>query len=214
VRHRSAISTRAAGGYFGYKIHAAVDVATGLPLAWEVDTASKSEVPVAKELMDATLKRGFNISTAIMDKGYDGGPLHDECMRRGIAPVIALKETGAVKQGAAEPPHCVHGEWKFAGADYKRKATKWRCPTGECGAKSMWLRADRMHPLIPRGSERVKKLYRQRSAVEREFGRLKHEWSLLPLRVRGIDRVRLHADLTILGKLACALAQIRISAAA
>jgi hypothetical protein len=38
---------------------------------------------------------------------------------------------------------------------------------------------------------------------------LKHEWSLLPLRVRGRDRVRLHADLTILAKLGCALAKSR-----
>src|SRR5207248_8440044 len=43
----------------------------------------------------------------------------------------------------------------------------------------------------------------------REFGRLKNEWSPLPLRVRGIDRVRLHADLTILAKLACVLARAR-----
>ncbi len=48
-------------------------------------------------------------------------------------------------------------------------------------------------------------LYRGRAAVEREFGRLKHEWGLAPLRVRGLERVRLHADLTILAKLACAL---------
>jgi hypothetical protein len=34
-------------------------------------------------------------------------------------------------------------------------------------------------------------------------------WALLPLRVRGLDRVRLHADLTILAKLACALARAR-----
>jgi hypothetical protein len=40
-------------------------------------------------------------------------------------------------------------------------------------------------------------------------GRLKHEWSLLPIRVRGIERVRPHADLTILAKLACALAKTR-----
>jgi hypothetical protein len=53
-----------------------------------------------------------------------------------------------------------------------------------------------------------------RSAVEREFGRLKHESSLLPLRVRGLDRVRLHADLTILAKLASALAKTRAVALA
>ena len=48
-----------------------------------------------------------------------------------------------------------------------------------------------------------------RAAVEREFGRLKNEWALLPLRVRGLERVRLHADLTILAKLSCALARAR-----
>jgi hypothetical protein len=42
--------------------------------------------------------------------------------------------------------------------------------------------------------------------VEREFGRLKHAWALPPLRVRSLDRDRLHADLTILAKLASALA--------
>jgi hypothetical protein len=67
------------------------------------------------------------------------------------------------------------------------------------------VKADRLHPLIPRESERSRKLYRSRGAVDREFGRLKHGWALLPLRVRGIERVRLHADLTMLAKLASAL---------
>jgi hypothetical protein len=81
--------------------------------------------------------------------------------------------------------------------------------TGECTPASVWVKADRPHPLIPRESERSRKLYRSRGAVEREFGRLKHEWALLPLRVRGLDRVRLHADLTILAKFAYALARTR-----
>jgi hypothetical protein len=46
-----------------------------------------------------------------------------------------------------------------------------------------------------------------KSPLEREFGRLKNEGALLPLRVRGIERVRLHADLTVLAKLSCALAR-------
>jgi hypothetical protein len=130
-------------------------------------------------------------------------------LQRDITPIIALKETATVKRGAAEPPHCAHGEWTFAGADYRRKATKWRCPTGECKPGSMWVKEDRLHPLIPRESKRFKDLYRSRSAVERKFGRLKHEWALLPLRVRGLDRVRVHVDLTILAKLACTLGRAR-----
>jgi hypothetical protein len=47
------------------------------------------------------------------------------------------------------------------------------------------------------------------AAVERSFGILKHHWSLLPLRVRGRERVALHADLTILAQLASALAPAR-----
>src|SRR5207253_9143250 len=80
---------------------------------------------------------------------------------------------------------------------------------GECRPASTWVKASRLHPLIPRESERSHKLYRSRGAVEREFGRLKNEWALTPLRVRGIERVRLHADLTILAKLSCALARAR-----
>ncbi len=59
-------------------------------------------------------------------------------LKRGVAPIIPIKDTEPVKRGAAEPPQCAHGESTFAGADYKRKATKWRCPTGECQPGSMW----------------------------------------------------------------------------
>jgi len=38
---------------------------------------------------------------------------------------------------------------------------------------------------------------------------LKHNFGLAMLRVRGIERVRLHADLTILGRLALELAKTR-----
>jgi len=39
--------------------------------------------------------------------------------------------------------------------------------------------------------------------------RLKHEWGMLPLRVRRIERVRLHVDLSIVAQLATALAKAR-----
>ena len=132
-------------------------------------------------------------------------------MDRDICPVTPLPETPAVKRGEHRPPSCEHGEWTFAGADYKRRATKWRYPTGECKPASRWIKADRLHPLIPRDSERSPKLYRSRGAVEREFGRLKHEWALRPLRVGGLARVRLHADLTIPAKLASVLARERLA---
>jgi hypothetical protein len=52
-----------------------------------------------------------------------------------------------------------------------------------------------LHPLIPRETPRWKGFYRRRACVERAFGRLKNAWGLTPLRVRRMERVRLHADL-------------------
>jgi hypothetical protein len=115
-----------------------------------------------------------------------------------MLPRWPVRETPAVKAGKHKPPVCEHGEWTFAGSDAKRRAAKWRCLTGECTPASRWIRASRLHTVIPRGTARWKKLDRQRGSVEREFGRLKNEWALLPLRVRRIERVALHTDLTIL----------------
>jgi transposase len=62
---------------------------------------------------------------------------------------------------------------------------------------------------IPRASDRWRTLYRRRSAVEREFGFLKHHFGLAAIRVRGIERVRLHSDLIMLARLAQALSRAR-----
>jgi DDE family transposase len=170
--HRSAISTRKGGGFYGYKLHAAVCTLTGLPLAWRVETARRHESLYVAPLLDALHARGFTPETCAMDKGYDNERVHAECEERGCEPVIPLR--GARKQTMM--PLALGG---------------------------------RLFPRIPRHSQRFRDLYRRRVAVEREFGRLKHEYGLSPLRVRGLERVQLHADLTILAKLACALARAR-----
>jgi transposase, IS5 family len=212
--HRSAVSTRGAGGFFGFKLHMAVCSKTDLPLAWRIETARTNETKAVAPLLDKLHALGIDPETCAMDKGYDHAVSHFECAVRDIAPVIPLRETPDVKRGEDGPPDCEHGLWKFAGADRKRGATKWRCPTGECKPASIWLKANRLKPLIPRETLRWQGLYRHRGSVERAFGRLKHEWGLGPLRVRRIERVQLHANLTILSQLTSALNQERTLALA
>jgi hypothetical protein len=207
--HRSAVSTRKGGGFYGYKLQAAVCTKTGLPLAWSVETARANESMFVAPLIDAARERGFAVESAAMDRAYDIVRVYDECAERDCQPIVPLRQTPAVKRGDHRPPECEHGTWTFAGSDYKRQASKWRCPTGECKPGSTWIKADRLHTLIPRDTKRWKTMYHRRGAVEREFGRLKHDWALQPLRVRGLERVRLHADLTILAKLSCTLERAR-----
>jgi hypothetical protein len=45
------------------------------------------------------------------------------------------------------------------GADFKRNAAKWRCPTGKCNPASRWVKAERRYPLIPRDSRHFRDLY-------------------------------------------------------
>jgi hypothetical protein len=211
--HRSAVSTRKGGGFYGYRLHAAVCVATDLPVAWAVETARDHETLSVAPLIDTARRRGAMVATAALDKGYDNNRVYSECTERDCLPLIPLRKTTAVKNGEHLPPSCVHGVWTFAGSDRKRGAAKWRCPTGKCKPASIWIAASRLHTLVPRNTKRWKAAYRKRAAVEREFGRLKNQWGLKPLRVRGLDRVRLHADLTILTKLACALSRARAATA-
>jgi len=206
---RSAISTRKGGSFYGYRLHLSACVATGLPVSWLVEPANVYEGWQAASLLDEARRRGALADTAAMDKGYDTPEVHEVCAERDCLPVIPLKRTPGVKRGDHLPPTCEHGTWTFAGSDRKRGASKWRCPTGECKPASTWIKAHRLHPLIPHKSKRWNSTYRKRVAVEREFGRLKHEWGLGPLRTRGLERVRLHADLTILTKLACTLSRAR-----
>lgn len=208
--HQSATSTEGKGrSIYGYKLHAAVDTATDLPVAWHLSTGKGYEPRFAPALLDDVRRRGFRAVTCAMDKGYDQDNTYKECEDRDCRPIIPLTNSARVKRGEHLPHECSHGTWIYGGTDYKRKAAKWRCPTGECEVSNRWIPASRLHTLIPRTTQRWKKVYSQRGSVEREFGRLKHEYGLAPIRTRRLERVRLHTDLAILARLASALQRSR-----
>ncbi len=170
---RSAVSTRAAGSFYGFKIHAVVCTATDLPIAWRVETAKRQESLFAAPLLDAARARGFKPETCAMDKGYDNARVYAECEARDVLPVIPLR------------------------------GVKGKQPVMPLGLGGRFM------PVIPRHSQRFRDLYRRRGAVERRFAELKTYYGLTPLRVRGLAKVQLHADLTILARLSQALARAR-----
>jgi Transposase DDE domain len=68
--HDFAVSLR----YYGYKVHCAVDTATGLPLAWEVKTARDPKIPMVSALLDSALERGFAAQVAALDRATTPKP--------------------------------------------------------------------------------------------------------------------------------------------
>jgi hypothetical protein len=87
------------------------------------------------------IARGFSPASCSFDKGYDHNALYDGCEARDCRPIIPLRKMPT--KTPVGPPTCAHGTWTFAGSDFKRGASKWRCPTGECEPRSKWIKADR-----------------------------------------------------------------------
>jgi hypothetical protein len=72
----------------------------------------------------------------------------------------------------------------------------------------------RLFPRIARHTEQFRKLYGRRALIEKEFAHCKREHGLAVLRVRGLERVQLHVDLTVLARLSLALSRSQEAALA
>lgn len=103
------MSTRKGGGFFGYKLQAAVCTTTGLPVAWQVETAKANESMFVAPLLDTARRRGALAATCAMDKAYDVTRVYEECAERDCEAVVPLRKTPAVKRGEHRPPGCEHG---------------------------------------------------------------------------------------------------------
>jgi len=83
--------------WFGYKLHLVVDANYELPVAFEVTRASRSEVPVAHELLGQLGKGHEELLEGcryfLGDKGLDDGKLITRLWdSHGIKPVIAIRK--------------------------------------------------------------------------------------------------------------------------
>jgi hypothetical protein len=100
--HRSAVSTRAADSFYGYKRCPRPSVAeAGLPLAWQVETAKAQESSYAVPLLDALTGRGFRAEVAVMDMGYDLGPVYEGFEVARLPPGHPAARDPAAKAGSS-----------------------------------------------------------------------------------------------------------------
>jgi hypothetical protein len=206
--HRSAVSTRRGGGYYGYKLDLAVCSRTGLPLAWQTRTARVNESQFAVPLIDALHARGFAPETCALDKGYDLQRVRGPGSSR-LSPDHPSPQDP--RRSPRRPQRAVLRSRRVAvcGVRFEARRVQMALPDRRVQARKPVDQGEPPSPLGPARDSALAQALQGRASVEREFGRLKNDWALAPLRVRGLERVQLHADLTILAKLACALARSR-----
>lgn len=216
--------------YYGYKLHLLTDANHEIPIGWTVTPANTADCTQAVPIFDEAKGEfdWFAPEHFMADKGYDDKKIHEKLEGQyDCHPIIPLRDQRTVHKDSFDEhgcPMCYQRE-KFIwnGSDYKRKRSNWVCPvkagrmkpkTGllgcNCGdGQKIWVNwkdDPRRHSLVPRGTGKFEQLYNKRGSVEREYARLKGQYILDNIRVQGIEKVRLHANLSIFTRLLVALA--------
>jgi Transposase DDE domain len=91
-------------GFYGYRLHMAVETATDRPLAWRVETARSHETNAVAPLLDKLHTLGIDPETCALDTGYDNNAVYAACSERNVAPVIPLRKTPDVVRGKDKAP--------------------------------------------------------------------------------------------------------------
>lgn len=216
--------------WFGYKLHIATDVKSGLPIAMKVTPANNHDSSVAMDLVaQCCTNTHHKIEYFLMDSGYDHREIYSLIKEKYHAQaIIALNKRGAKQPEAGldwdGTPICSAGYKMVYWGSYKG-VNKFRCPhvLGKCDCPfgSAWcsdsnygmvvktrVKDDpRLFSTPHRGSENWQKLYNKRTYSERCFSRFKENLGLeTGLSVRKINKVKTHAYLCAITMIASVIA--------
>jgi len=182
--------------WFGYKIHAAIDTHSELPIAITVTPANKNDATQAIPLMDLAEKQHADISYFMMDKGYDCKEIYQTAWERGAQAIIPLNLRGEQTPPAGvdetRTPICSMGyPMVYWGCNKKTGELKFRCPhvcgKVNCPMGSDWCSSSNYSYVVKkhvkedprsfcmphRGTTTWTALYNERTSVERFFSRIK-----------------------------------------
>ena len=222
--------------FFGYSANIIVDANYGLPLYSIVRPANASDVVIMIPDLDACLAlyRTLSPSYFLGDKGYDSLKNLMDLVSRGMVPIVAIrrppkdKATGnRLYDGIYDEkgrPTCVGGlPMEYVETD-PEKGHLFRCPPDGCELKQQvgftgycddqrYVKPEsrllRIVGLVPRCSDEWKERYKLRTVIERYNSSAKHSRLLDQHRYLNIEKVSLHAMMSMLSYLGTALAHLK-----
>ena len=209
--------------YFGFRVHILADTNYELPIEYTVTKASMGErEQLIKHINMLNSELRDKISTLSADKGYDDGKLIEFLRDNEIKAVIDIrnfwkdentkqyKDTNVVYNYKGEVgiiddkgEYCV---LKYLGYDKVKDTLRY---TDGKKVYSIELSEDRrIFTQIARDSQKWKKIYNKRTALERINGRLDRDFNLENHKVRGIKKATVLIDIMMIGMLAMAKGHI------
>jgi transposase len=216
--------------WFGWKVHIAVDTKSELPIAVRVTPASTHDANMALPLIE-DIKQNysiFNPTYYMLDMGYDSDDIYRTIYRdHGAQAIIPLNYRGAYAPPESLDwdctPLCSMG-YPMTYWGFDNGKIKFRCPhctnKVNCPMGSNWCSSSNYGAVVKkslsdnpryfsyphRGSAQWKKLYNERTSVERTFARLKKHLGLNNITVRRIKKTKTHVLLSCITLIAGTIA--------
>jgi len=201
--------------WFGFKAHLAVGTSSQYILQSLMTSASLNDGKAAIPLLKGIQERlSLSIRYGLMDAGYDYVPIYQQLLNMKAYGIIAYnKRNEGELIGFDEhfAPTCVREhsyrydsyDEKYCSLKYVRPKECDTCPLSKDSLcqKVYKVKMDtdiRRYTAPGRGSEAWKKLYKQRTAVERVNAYLKEFFQLKNVRYRSGKKAKVHFDLITL----------------
>ena len=212
--------------HYGFKTHILCDVKTELPMAYSVTAANADEKKEMLKLLESPLlsKAAHRkiIRHLLLDRGYDSTEVIKRIKKAGITPLVDIrncwkdgeetkqyKDTDMVynykgdvfyvvlekndKTGKMEP---VNVKMKYEGYDNQKKCLRY---SHNGKIHKIYISHDeRVFLPIARDSEKFRKMYNGRTAVERLNGRLDRDYMFEDHGIRGLAKMTLMVSLSII----------------
>lgn len=215
--------------WFGFKGHLAVSTKSQYIVACLMSSGnlsdSKAAIPLLKKVAEV-MPHPF--TTAIFDAGYDYEAIYRQILNqdmKAVIPYVKRRESEILGFDANFRPTCVREHsYCYDSFDEKYQTLKFTCPK-ECATcplredslcqKVFKIKCEtdiRKYTYPARGSVLWKKLYKERTAVERVNAYLKEYFQLNNVRHRTGRKAKLHFNMVTFIYNACKLAVDRLNA--
>lgn len=220
--------------WFGFRLHLIADANYELPVAFEVTKASNSERTETKNLLDRmekkTPERLEKCNYFMGDKGYDGTNLITWLEGKGIVPIIDIRncwkdgeethqyrETNLVYDYRGKVWYVDETGGKtelvYKGYDKSCDSLRYGFKPQKHDRRIFRIKCEedrRIFTPVARQSHKWKRLYNQRSGIERINGRLDRDYKFEKHTIRGLGKMKLFLSVTFIVYLGMAKAKIEI----
>lgn len=200
--------------HYGFKAHIICDVATELPIAFEVTKGNYDEKKALTDLVEEFTEEQIKIAkNMLLDRGYDSIALIKLMKSREINPIIDIrnmwkngektkqyKDTDIVYNAYGEvffiDKKVEQHKMKYEGYDKQKKCLRY---SHNGKIYKIYISYDeRIFLPIARDSKKFKEIYKGRTTVERINGRLDRDYMFENHQIRGLKKMNLMVSIAMI----------------